>query len=196
MAKEDEQQSASQTDGEDTGNDSDNNGQQQDETTEDLEKVRKDAKAYGDTKIRAENAETARDSYKQRLIDAGFDPDTGKAKEQTQSSSTGDQKRLDRIELNSLGIKDREEQDLILGAAQRLGVSLSEAASDDVVSAKLEKMREARKTKDATPAPSRTGQSTANVTRLAEKALSTGELPSDPKLRTEVRAEMKRLTKK
>ena len=99
--------------------------------------------------------------------------------------------------MNSLGIKDREEQDFVLGAAKRLGVDPSEAASDEIVAGQLEKMREARKTKEATPAPSRGGSgSNTNVTRLAEKALSTGELPTDPALRAKVREEMKRLTKK
>jgi hypothetical protein len=57
-------------------------------------------------------------------------------------------------------------------------------------------MREARKTKDATPAPSKgNGASSSNVAKLAEKALATGELPTDPALREKVRAEMKRISK-
>jgi hypothetical protein len=112
-----------------------------------------------------------------------------------QEALSGDHQRLDRIELNSLGIQNRDDQDLVIGAAKRMGVSLTEAAADEYVSAKLERQREARKTKDATPAPGRgTGSSTANVTKLAEKALQTGELPTDPALKAKVKAEMRRVS--
>jgi hypothetical protein len=153
-------------------------------TPEELADLKKRAGAFEDQKKRAENAEG----------------ELKKLKEKPTPSNTGDlspdaQKRLDRIELNSLGIKDRDEQDFVLGAAKRMGVDPSEAANDEFVSAKLEKMREARKTKEATPAPKGGGGSTSNVTRLAEKALQTGELPTDPKLREQVRAEMKRISK-
>ena len=77
-----------------------------------------------------------------------------------------------------------------------MGVSPSDAAADEFVSSRLEKMRDVRKTKQATPPPSQGGQSTSNVTRLAEKALQTGDLPTDPKIRSQVQAEMKRLTRK
>jgi len=73
--------------------------------------------------------------------------------------SEQDAKRLDRIELNSVGVKDREEQDFVLSAAKRLGVSPSEAASDEIVAARLEKMRETKRTKEATPSPNRGGAS-------------------------------------
>jgi hypothetical protein len=104
--------------------------------------------------------------------------------------------RLTRSELFGLGIKDADEQKFVTDAAKRLGVSVYEAANDELIAARLEKMREARKTKEATPAPSRgNGASTSNVTKLAEKALATGELPTDPALREKVRTEMKRISK-
>lgn len=154
------------------------------ETPEQLEQIRKDAKAFKDQKIRAEKAEG----------------ELKKLKEKPAPKNSGDlspdaQKRLDRIELNSLGIKDREEQDYVLGAALRMGVDPSEAASDEFVAGKLEKMREVKKTKGATPPPNGGGNATTNVTRLAEEALKTGKLPGDPKLREQVRAEMKRIGK-
>lgn len=155
------------------------------EPENDAEKYRKIAE---DQRKRAEKAEAENKKLKARQ--------ESPAPASEHDLSPEAQKRLDRIELNSLGIKDREEQDFVLGAAKRMGVEPSEAASDEVVTAKLEKMRETRKTREATPPPSRGGQATTNVTRLAEKALSTGELPTDPALRAKVREEMKRLTRK
>ena|SRR5947209_6628577 len=106
------------------------------------------------------------------------------------------EKRVVKAELTAAGITHAEDQEFVLGAAKRLGVDPAEAASDPLVAGKLETMREARKTKDATPAPSRAGGGTnTNVARLAEKALSTGELPTDPALRAKVRAEMRRISK-
>lgn len=104
--------------------------------------------------------------------------------------------RITRSELFGLGIKDPEEQKLVTDAAKRLGISVYEAANDEFIAARLDKMREAKKTKEATPAPNRgTGGGTANITKLAEKALATGELPTDPATREKVRAEMKRISK-
>ena len=158
-------------------------------TAEELADLRKKATAFEDQKKRAEKAEAELKKLKPK-------PDA-EAPSNAGDLSPATQQRLDRIELNSLGIKDRDEQDFVLGAAKRLGVDPSQAAADPIVAGKLEAMREARKTKEATPAPSRAGGGTStNITRLAEKALSTGELPPDPKLRAQVQAEMKRLTKK
>lgn len=104
--------------------------------------------------------------------------------------------RITRSELFGLGIKDPEEQKFVTDAAKRLGISVYEAANDELIAARLDKMREAKKTKEATPAPNRsTGGGTANITKLAEKALATGELPTDPELKAKVRAEMKRISK-
>jgi hypothetical protein len=105
------------------------------------------------------------------------------------------EKRVVKAELAAAGITHAEDQEFVLGAAKRLGVDPAEAASDPLVAGKLEAMREARKTKEATPTPSRVGQSSTNVTRLAEKALSSGELPTDPALRAKVKEEMKRISK-
>lgn len=117
-------------------------------------------------------------------------------KTQPPADHSANNARLDRIELNSLGIKDREEQDFVLGAAKRLGVEPSEAANDPIVATKLEKMREERATKDATPRPRGGGGAPVNnVTKLAEKALQTGDLPTDPELRKKVQAEMRRISK-
>ena len=161
---------------------------QETETTEEQESS--DAEGAEDTKDYRKMAEDQR----KRAEKAEAELKKLKPKP-NQEAPSGDQHRLDRIELNSLGIKHPDDQSYVISAAKRLGVGLSEAASDELVAAKLEKMAEARKTKDATPAPGRsTGSSTANVTKLAEKALQTGELPTDPALKAKVKTEMRRIS--
>lgn len=158
--------------------------EQPEEPAEDLEQIRKDAKAFHDQKKRAEKAEA--DLKKLR----------GQAAPTPGALSPDAEARITRSELFALGIKDTEEQKFVTDAAKRLGISVYEAANDELVAARLDKMREAKKTKDATPSPSRgSGGGTANITKLAEKALSTGELPTDPELKAKVRAEMRRISK-
>ncbi len=152
-----------------------------DEPAEDLEQLRKDAKAFKDQRARAEKAEGELKKLRQTPPQSDLSPAT--------------QQRLDRIELTSLGVRDRDEQDFVLGAAKRLGVDPSEAANDEVVQGRLEKMREAKRTKEATPTPSRGSGSSTNITRLAQKALETGELPTDAETKAKVKAEMKKLSK-
>lgn len=156
-------------------------------TAEELADLRKKASAFEDQKKRAENAETELKKLKSK-------PDASAPTNAPDLSAL--EKRVVKAELASAGITNAEEQDFVISAAKRLGVEPGEAANDEIVKARLETMRETRKTKEATPAPSRGGQSSTNVTRLAEKALQTGELPSDPKLKAQVREEMKRFTKK
>jgi DNA-binding TFAR19-related protein (PDSD5 family) len=116
---------------------------------EDLEQLRKDAKAFKDQKARAEKAEGELKKLKQAPPSNDLSPAT--------------QQRLDRIELTSLGHKDREEQDFILNAAKRLGISVGEAADDEFVKSKLDRMQATRKSKEATPDPSRRGGSARNT---------------------------------
>jgi hypothetical protein len=154
------------------------------ESSETTDQEAKHKKAFEDQKRRAEIAEG-----KLKKLNAG-------GQSQSASDHSANNARMDRIELTALGIKDREEQDFVLGAAKRLGVEVGVAANDEIVAGKLEKMREARAAKDATPRPKGGGGSTTNnVTKLAEKALQTGELPTDPKLRDQVRTEMRRISK-
>jgi len=158
--------------------------EQPEEPAEDLEQIRKDAKAFKDQKTRAENAERELKELKKKapLAAGALSPEA--------------EARITRSELFGLGIKDADDQKYVTDAAKRLGVSVYEAANDELITAKLDKMREARQTKDATPSPTRgSGGGTANVTKLAEKALATGELPTDPATREKVRAEMRRISK-
>lgn len=116
---------------------------------------------YEGQKVRAEKAEGLRDTYRQRLIDAGLDPDTGKPKENGQAPNKDGQalsaleQRVVKAELTAAGHSHPDDQKFLIDAARRLGVEPLEAATDEFVASKLEKMRDARKTKDNTPAPGR-----------------------------------------
>lgn len=71
--------------------------------------------------------------------------------------------RITRAELSALGIKDTDEQELVTSAAKRLGITVYEAANDEFIANKLERMRETKKTKQASPAPNRGGGSSRNT---------------------------------
>jgi hypothetical protein len=155
-------------------------------TAEEVADLRKKAIAFEDQKKRAEKAEAELKKLKPK-------PEAPAPSNAADLSNL--EKRVVKAELAAAGITHAEDQEFVLGAAKRLGVDPAEAASDPLVAGKLEAMRDARKTTEATPRPSRVGQSSTNVTRLAEKALSSGELPTDPALRAKVREEMKRISK-
>jgi hypothetical protein len=147
-------------------------------------------KAFEDQKRRAEKAEARAKELEAKGSEKGQSHDN---KGQDLSAL---EKRVVRAELASAGIKDPAEQEFVIGAAKRLGVEPGEAANDPIVVAKLDKLREEKATKDATPSPSkRSGGTTSNISSLADKALKTGELPTDPELRKKVRAEMVRISK-
>jgi uncharacterized sporulation protein YeaH/YhbH (DUF444 family) len=96
------------------------------------------------------------------------------------------EQRTTRAELAAYGVKTRAEQDFVISAAKRLGIDPAEALSDDIVAARLEKMREAQKTQEATPAPSRGGGSTK----------SSGKLPDFSKMTSTEFAEWERKNRK
>ncbi|MBX3498112.1 MAG: hypothetical protein KF889_01610 [Alphaproteobacteria bacterium] len=121
-----------------------------DEPQEDLVQIRKDAKAFQDQKRRAEKAEARVRELEGKPKPA--DPEKGG---EALSNLT---KRVVRAELAGLGIKDQAEQDFVIAAATRLGIEPSAAATDEIVAAKLEKMREAKATKEATPPPNKGGR--------------------------------------
>jgi hypothetical protein len=135
---------------------------------------------YEGQKVRAEKAEGARDSYKQRLIDAGLDPETGKPKESGQAPKKDGQdlsaltqqvaqlqQQVVLSDLRAAGHTHPDDQKFILDAARRLGVEPLEAAKDEFVAAKLVKIREARTTKENTPAPGKGSGGTPRKVKTA-----------------------------
>lgn len=163
---------------------------------------------FKDQQGRAKKAEKQAKDYKQRLIDAGLDPETGKKKEKAAApkkdgpvlSDEQEQRiakaedRAERAELRSMGITHADDVQYVRDAAKRLGVDVTEAAEDELVKSKLERMQAARKTKDATPAPRKAGGggSGNNIAKLADKVAAGGELPSDPALAEKVQQELAR----
>ena len=156
------------------------------DTDEDLEQIRKDAKAFQDQKRRAEKAE-------KELKDLKAKKGKGDDKE-PDPTYTALEQRVIRAELAAAGVKHPDDQQYVIDAAQRLGVEPSEAISDEIVAAKLKRMTDTRKTKDATPAPrGRGGQgSSTDVGRLADKVTQGAALPTDPALAEKVQAEIAR----
>lgn len=156
--------------------------QEQALTTEEIADLRKRADAFDDQKKRAEKAEGELKKLKPQ--------ETKPAQQEASSSANNDD--VIRARLEARGILDEDKQDAVLEAAKVLGISPIKALDNEIVKGRLAAMDSEKKTKDATPAPSRGGGTTTNISRLADKAFETGELPTDPKLRAEVKAEMKR----
>jgi hypothetical protein len=163
---------------------------------------------FKDQQKRAKNAETERNAYRQRLIDAGLDPDTGKPKEKSTPKKGENDERLtaaeeraanaetraQRAELRSLGITHPDDLALVQKAAKELGIDPVDAADRKYVKAELEEQREARRTRDAAAPPKKgNGGSGGNdVSKLADKVAAGGELPKDPALAEKVQKELAR----
>lgn len=155
-------------------------------TPEQIADLQKKAKGFEDQKKRAEIAETELKKYK-----PAPKQETKPATEASGSSNDD----VIRARLEARGILDEDKQDAVLEAAKVLGISPIKALDNEIVKGRLAAMDSEKKTKDATPAPSRGGGTTTNISRLADKALETGELPTDPKLKAEVKAEMRKRSK-
>lgn len=162
------------------------------EPEEDPEQIRKDAKAFKDQKKRAEKAEAdakaLRDKYEPKTRKDG--QDLSALEQQVAALQT----QVVRANLSAAGVKHPDDQKFVIEAAKRLGVDPVEAATDELVAAKLERMRASRATKEATPAPNKRGTSsgTSDVARLADKVEKGGALPSDPALAEKVQQEIAR----
>ena len=170
-----------------------------DEPEEDLEQVRKDAKAFQDQKRRAEKAEAEarrlREKYEPK--ERGRAPKKGdqdERYEQAEARAARAEERAARAELRSMGITHPDDIELVTKAGKELGIDPVEAAERRYVKAELEEQREIRRTKDATPAPGkRSGQTSAkDVGTLADKVEKGGALPSDPVLAEKVQDELAR----
>ena len=151
-------------------------------TPEEIAELRKKATAFEDQKKRAEIAEGELKKFKTPKVETPA-PNTGEH---------ANDDNVTRARLEARGYLDEDAQDLILQAAKVLGIDPIKAPENEIVKGQLAALKAKKATNDATPAPSRGGGTTTNISRLADKALETGELPSDPALKAQVKAEMKR----
>jgi len=163
------------------------------EPVEDLEQIRKDAKAFKDQKIRAEKAEKELKDLKAKGKDRVPNKD-GQAHSDQDDRIARAEDRAERAELRAMGVTHADDIQYVREAAKRLGIEPAEAISDELVAAKLNRMAENRKSKDATPSPSKRGgnSGTNDVGRLADKVAAGGELPKDPALAEKVQKEISR----
>lgn len=127
-----------------------------------LAKARKIA---DDQRKRAEKAETELKKLKGPKQTGRRDDQPTSALEQQVKTAT---ERAERAELRSMGVTHPEDITYVRDAARRLGVDVTEAATDEFVVNKLERMREARKTKDATPAPNGRGNNGRRSSKLPD----------------------------
>jgi hypothetical protein len=123
---------------------------------------------FEDQQKRAKNAEDL-------LRKAGLDPKTGKPKESRAPNKDGkalsdedtaritrSEERSERAALRSMGITHADDIEYVRKAATRLGIDVEEAATDELVKSKLDRMKAARDTKDATPPPNKRGGQGSN----------------------------------
>lgn len=151
-------------------------------TAEEIAELRKKATAFEDQKKRAEIAEGELKKFKTPKVE-------------TPAPKTGENANDDnviRARLEARGILDEDEQDAVIEAAKVLNTTPIKALELGIVKGRLAEIKAQKATTAATPPPSRGGGTTTNIGRLADKALETGELPSDPALKAQVKAEMKR----
>ena len=202
---EQEQQSAEETDEVEEETTETEETESSEEVSEETEATEEEAEApeltkarkvADDQRKRAEKAESELKKLKGGKKESGRAPNTD-----DQALSDQDQRiaraeeRAERAELRAMGVTHPDDIEYVRGAATRLGVNPAEAVSDDLVAGKLEKMRAARKTKDATPRPSNRGGGGSggnDVARLADKVSAGADLPSDPALAEKVQQEMAR----
>lgn len=168
----------------DQDNGSSEESQEQAPTAEELIELRKDAAAFKDQKKRAEIAEAELKKLKPTQ-----EQKPAPKQEASSAASTDD---VVRARLEARGVLDEDEQDAVIEAAKVLNLTPIKALDNEIVKGRLAAIRTQKKTNDATPAPSRGGGTTTNIGRLADKALQTGELPTDPALKAQVKAEMRR----
>lgn len=110
---------------------------------------------------------------------------TAKKPEPAQKADGLDETQLDYLDLK--GISDEDEIDIIERHVERTGETVRQALKDDYIIAKLEKLREGKAVKDATPSSTkRGGNQTSDLAAAIARFDATGELPENFALRSEV----------
>jgi hypothetical protein len=92
-----------------------------------------------------------------------------------------------------MGFTHPDDLKVIFDAAKELNIDPVDAAEKKYVKAEIEAQQEVRKSKDATPAPRRSGSSGNNdIGALADKVAKGEALPTDPALSEKVQQELAR----
>lgn len=155
-------------------------------TEEQITDLQKKASAFEDQKKRAEIAEGKLKQFEKPKPEVPVTPHpTGDVPSATDDNVT-------RARLEARGILDEDEQDAVIEAAKVLNTTPIKALELGIVKGRLAEIKAQKATTAATPAPSRGGGTSTNISRLADKALETGVFPDDPKLKAQVKEEMKR----
>ena len=112
-----------------------------------------------------------------------------KGSKEASKVASSDTERIDRIELKSEGVKDKDSQDFVLEYAQVKGMDLSEALQSRVVQAELKEIAEKSKQKSASATPSnRTGsRRTDDVGYWASQLTNKGKSAPTAEMRRKVR---------
>lgn len=105
---------------------------------------------------------------------------------QTKNSDELDEAQLDYLDVK--GVTDEDEIEVIWSVVKKTGMSVRDALKDDYVSAKLEKIREQKAVKDATPGTNRRagGGTPDSLAAAVARFEATQELPTDFALRSQV----------
>jgi hypothetical protein len=150
-----------QTDGEGEGSEG------TDQETEEAPELAKARKVAEDQRKRAEKAEAELKKLKGPGKESRAPNKDGKGLSDEDSTRLArSEERSERAALRSMGITHPEDIQYVRDAAKRLGIDVEEAAEDEFIKARLERKQAVRKTKEATPDPSRRGGSQARNTKL------------------------------
>ncbi len=100
---------------------------------------------------------------------------------------TGELDETQLLVLDTKGISEEEDIDLIQNVMQRTGQSLPQVLKDEYVTSKLAANAKTRQVSDATPSSTRRGGAVSvNLDALIAKAERTGEMPADFETRVKV----------
>ncbi len=110
------------------------------------------------------------------------------SEEKSGKKEVSSDERYNRLELKTEGVKEKEQQDLVLDYAQLKGVSVTEALNSPIVKAELKEMDVVASNRQATSNPSkRTAQTKKDDTSYLIAQFDKGKLPDTPGARSKLR---------
>lgn len=113
-------------------------------------------------------------------------------KEKKEAPKASSPEDMDVVRLEARGFLNEDEQNLIIRAAKLDGISVIEAAKDDMVLEKIERMRKVKKAERSVDRPT---SGSPSVKKDVDYYIRTGKMPTDPVLiaaRADRLAEMSR----
>lgn len=130
------------------------------EVSPELTKARKVGE---DQRKRAEKAEAELKRLRTGGKDRVPNKDGHALSDDDRAALTRSEERSERAALRSMGITHADDIKYVRDAAKRLGIDVEEAAEDEFIKNKLERTQAARKTKEATPGPTKRGGAARNT---------------------------------